>query len=136
MSYNIYSTLTAPQAYGIHKELPAGGTEIVKRIYINGGHGLTNRNLILLQGTVTEISDEDYDLLKEHHTFQVHVKNGFITVDKKKIDIEKAISNLAQRDGSAPVTQEDVDALYDDGVIPVPLEEYTPEGKPRKRNNH
>jgi hypothetical protein len=135
MTVHIYSTLTSSQDYGFHKELPAGGVETVKVVHINGGHGLTNIHGIMLQGTETVISDEDYELLKTNHTYQVHVKNGFITVNKK-MDIEKAISDLAQRDGSAPVTQEDVDALYDDGVIPVPLEEYTPEGKPRKRNNH
>lgn len=132
MSAFVYSTMTSTMDYAVRKVLPSGSTEIVKHIPIKGGHGLTNRNGIMLVGNVTEIDDDTLELLMNDFSFKHHLEQRFLSIDKKK-DVEKAISSLEQRDLSAPVTHEDIDALYDDGVIPVPVEPYVAEGKKRPR---
>jgi hypothetical protein len=130
----IYSTLTAPQNYAVHAQKPDGSFAVARDIIINGGHGLTNIYGQILQGAETEIDNETLEILEKDYLFNLHKTNGFIKVESKSRNSEKAISDLAQRDKSAPATSQDVDALYDDGVIPVPVSEYVAEGKPRARN--
>jgi hypothetical protein len=130
----LYSTLTAPQNYAIHKKNPDGSYSIARDILINGGHGLTNRFGVLLQGALTEVDDETLSLLEQDYVFCLHRDNGYIKVDRKKHEVESAISDLNQRDKSSPATAQDIDALYDDGAIPVPVTEYKADGKPRSRN--
>ena len=129
----IYSTLTAPQNYAIHETVPDGSYKVARDIIINGGHGLTNRFGVVLQGTETEVDGKTLKLLEENYWFRQHRENGFLTVSDVSRDPETMITGLEQRDKSAPATAQDIDALYDDGVIPVPVAEYQPEGKPRAR---
>ena len=133
MSNFIYSTITAQQNYAVFTSTEGGGSVKVRDIFINGGHGLTNRHGELLTGAVTEVDDETLSVLRQNPTFLAHVKDGWLLVDTKKKEVEVAISDLNLRDGSSPITQPDMDALYDDGVLPVPVEAYSAEGKPRAR---
>lgn len=132
MQHHIHSTLTAPQNYAVYAQNADGMCQKVRDIHVNGGHGLTNIHGILLQGAVTEVDDETLELLEKDPTFNVHKKNGFISVAKSN-NIDKVISDMAQRDGSAPGTAQDVAAMYEDGKIPVPVEEYTPGKEVKKR---
>ena len=132
MQHHIHSTLTAPQNYAVYAENTDGTCQKVRDIHINGGHGLTNIHGILLQGAVTEVDDETLDLLEKDPTFNVHKRNGFIRVSKSN-NVDKVISDMAQRDGSAPGTAQDVAAMYEDGKIPFPVEEYVPGDKKRKQ---
>ena len=59
-------------------------------------------------GYHTEVSDEDLALLEKNATFQLHKKNGFVRVDKKNTDIEKAVADMNRVDGeSSPKTEAD-----------------------------
>lgn len=134
MQHHIHSTLTAPQNYAVYAENADGTCQKVRDIHINGGHGLTNIHGILLQGAVTEVDDDTLDLLEKDPTFNVHKRNGFIRVAKSN-NIDKVISDMAQRDGSAPGTAQDVAAMYEDGKIPVAVEEYTPSKESKRRRS-
>jgi len=129
----IISTLTTGQTYVNHAHNGDGSVKPVFAIDINGGNGLTNLNGILLQGAETEVTAEQVEQLKQNAVFNLHVKNGFITVYDGKQDKEVPMANMQQRDEAAPMTTADVDELYETGEIAVPLEEYVPEtGKRRK----
>jgi len=100
---------------------------------INGGNGLTNLNGILVQGAETEVTNEQVEQLKQNAVFNLHVKNGFVTVYDGKQDKEVPLANLNQRDESAPFTPADVEELYETGEIAVPLEEYVPDNAKKRR---
>lgn len=105
----IASTLTAPQDYTVYDK----GGRATHKVRINGGNGLVNRNLVTLEGAITEVSEEDLELLKTNALYQTHVKNGFVKVTDQP-DATKASSDLESRDEGAPMTQNDVDNLQND----------------------
>jgi len=128
----VHSTLTNSQNYPVWEELPNGQSRIVKDIHINGGHGLTNTRLELVQGSVTEVSDEDLEFLEKNHAFHVHVKNGFIQVSRTG-NKDKVLGDLQQRDNSAPGSAQDIEKMYDDRVIEMPVEVMDRDQKPKTR---
>ena len=132
MANYIHSTLTNSQNYAVWEELPNGQSRIVKDIHINGGHGLTNTRLELVQGAVTEVSDEDMAHLENNHAFLAHVKNGFIVVSKTG-NKDKVLSDLQQRDNSAPGSAQDIEKMYEDRVIEMPVEVMDRQNQPRTR---
>ena len=101
--YYVCSTTTCSGIYVEYnpseKSLNSHST-VKKKVLINGGHGVaTVKNLHTPKGVVTVVSDEDIEFLLKNSSFQRHVAAGHITYDKKKIDPEKKIVNMAQKDG-------------------------------------
>jgi hypothetical protein len=125
----VHSTLTNSQAYTVYD---AAGLTPVKSININGGNGLNNRHLITVNGAVTEVTEEDYELLQKNHLYQRHVANGFITVSSDD-NAERVAGDLESRDGSAPMNQNDVDQLMEDTGLGVTLDFDVPQAA-RKTN--
>lgn len=111
----IYSTLTEPQQYT--KYVTSGDThKVVASVRINGGHGKADhKTLITPIGVATEVSDADYEILKENKAFQKHMERGYITVLNKKEDAEKVASDMTSSDGSAQLT--DVD--FEESTSPI-----------------
>ena len=76
----IHSTTSQPMEYPIY----AGGTNTptkIKDIRINGCANVVNpATLVTPTGAVTEVSDEDLELLKKNPSFQRHVSKGFMRV--------------------------------------------------------
>lgn len=110
MTVFIYSTLTADQRY---VEWVKGGGDIAvegRSVLVKGGSNVANKHLLTPLGVQTEVSDEDYAFLQEEPTFRLHVQNGFITVRQKKADAEAVAADMATRDGSAPLTDADLEA--------------------------
>jgi len=106
--FYVYSTLTSTNIFphyapGSSKDLPV----ILKKIVINGGHGIATKQLFTPKGVMTQISDEDMEFLQQDFAFQQHLKSGHITFEKKKVDVEKRADNMTQKDGSSPLTPED-----------------------------
>ena len=100
----IYSTLSNSQLYTIYQNqddnrLP----KKVKTIHVEGGANIRLKSLETPFGVVTEVSDEDLEHLEKNGVFQIHKKNGHIKVDKKKNEIEKAVSDMTRIDASAPI---------------------------------
>ena len=104
----IYSTLSCNQRYVKYAEAAVGSLPREERaISIAGGANVANKNLITPRGVVTEVTDEDLALLKENKLFQIHVKNGFVTIEERKADVEKVASDMEARSQDAPITPED-----------------------------
>ena len=112
---HIYSTLTAAQNYNIWVRTGNDLHTKMKAIHINGGHGIPNKHLLTPRGVATTISDEDYEHLLTNPTFTAHVRNGYIQVEKKAVDSEKAAANLKDGDESAQLKPQD----FDEDNVPV-----------------
>jgi hypothetical protein len=105
----VYSTLTNTNAFILYANTNAHSLGVaLQRIEIKGGHGMKNpKGLDTPRGVVTQITDEELEILKKDYSFMQHVKDGWITFDDKKIDPEKKADNMADKDGSAPLTPKD-----------------------------
>lgn len=107
----VYSTLTCDNIYatydnsGSNKDTPV----LVSQILIKGGAGIATKHLVTPLGIVTNVSDDDLEILKTNDDFKSHMENEFIKIDKKKVDVEVAAADMASRDKSAPVVPEDID---------------------------
>jgi hypothetical protein len=109
MTNHVYSTMSADVTYHAYVNV-AGQASSRKSVLINGGSAVANKQLYTPMGVRTEVSDEDLELLKADKVFLAHMNNGFIKIDTKKIDPEKAVaSGMEVRDKSAPKTPEDFD---------------------------
>lgn len=95
----VYSTISADVDYAVDDE---------KIIRIAGKANVANRNIITPRGVVTQVTDEQVAALKKNHVFQLHLENGFLTIEKSKADPEKVASDMTGRDKSAPDTTEDM----------------------------
>lgn len=97
MAAYIYSTLTADQSYKTS----------IGRVFINGGANLmTRRTLDTPRGVVTEITDEQFEALKKDSlSFGNHLRDGFVTADKRKTNANKVAEGLEAKDKSAQKTE-------------------------------
>lgn len=125
MSNNyIYSTLTADNAYAIYENNPNADIPVIERkILIKGGANVADRKTLYTpKGVVTQVSDEDLALLEKDYSFQQHVKNGFIKVERHEAPVEKIVADMTPKDKSAPKTPNDFLKDHEvsaDGEAPV-----------------
>lgn len=107
MTMYVYSALGQDTIYTDYikmVDLPV----IKQQVYVKGGVGVANKNLITPRGVRTEVSDAEYEFLKNNEVFKQHIKNGFIAVEKYKEKAEKVAANsLKEKDGSAQKTPEE-----------------------------
>lgn len=125
----IYSTLTCSNSFVIYapKTDPKALSRIVKRIEIKGGHGMKNpKGMDTPRGVVTKITNEELELLLQNISFNRQVKAGFLAIDDKNVDTDKKVTDMAQKDGSAPMTPKDFDKA-EDSTAETPI--YTKKGK-------
>ncbi len=115
----VVSTLTSSQAYTLFKNQDAEGKKIPRAdrvVTVKGGHGVADSStLITPQGVVTEITEEQAALLNDVPMFKRHEKKGFVKILKKKPDAAKSSADLAQKDGSAPLTADS----FEEGKAPT-----------------
>lgn len=116
-TFYVYSTLTASNRYVNHE--PSGNDlpmAIGDGILIEGGAGVAGKNLITPRGVVSgPFTKEQIEYLFANPVFQLHEKNGFITVDDKAVDPDKVAADMASRDRSAPTVEQD----FPDGQAPT-----------------
>lgn len=114
----VYSTATCPISYVQYapssdnesEKRSRGGqshNRVVRKVTIQGGHGVANKVLFTPKGVATQVSDEDFEFLMNNESFKTHMARGYMTIDKKKIEPEKKARNMADKDGSAPLTPKD-----------------------------
>lgn len=127
MSHFVFSTLTADQVYT--RTAPGGGDmpRVVAQVFIAGGSNLSDKYLRTPIGVMTEVDDEELTVLQENPVFQMHEKNGFIKIEKKKADPEKVAADMITRDQSAPL----VDADFADNEKPKTNAKDDEDDKPR-----
>jgi len=109
MPVQIISTLSCDNEYIVYDKLG----NIEKRIYINGKANVTDKKtLITKSGVVTSVSEEDHKLLEENYHFRQHKENGFIEVSNaKKVDGDSVSKNMAKKDKSAQLKEEDMKGM-------------------------
>ena len=101
MSY-ITSTMSASVTYCVYAKTVGGLTKVVKEITINGGANVIDKHFVTKEGVCTEVSEEDLELLQQNRTFQQHLKNGFLKIQKRSgVDTK----NLEKEDNSAQLTK-------------------------------
>lgn len=110
MAYSVYCTLTTDVEYTFWGTSQEGQALTPARmIRINGKANLPNKTLLTPRGAVTAVTDEEIDALNGHPVFQMHKRNGFVTIEKRGQDIDKVVSDMVPRDESSPLEPGDFD---------------------------
>lgn len=107
----VYSTLTTDMDYTAYRK--GGGDVPVAEVSvrINGGANLANKHLITPRGVVTRVTPEQAEILRENLVFQLHEKNGYISISEKQEDPEKAVAEgMEARAPDAPLEPGDYEA--------------------------
>lgn len=85
-----------------------GQKVVQKSIKIKGGANVMDKHTMTTpKGVVTEISDEDWELLKEHTAFKRHMERGFMEVEKSEKPAKEKSKKGSKKDGGAQLTPKD-----------------------------
>jgi len=107
MPFYVFSTLTTDVVYTGwvkgNSDLPV----LEKQVLIKGGSNVADKRLFTPLGIMTEVSEEELEVLENDQVFQLHKQNGFIKVEKKKADPERVAGDMKTKDQSAPLTPND-----------------------------
>lgn len=106
-AYYVYSTLASAMDYTTYQ--PGGGDlpQVDAVVRIEGGANIPDKFLRTPLGVCTPVTEAELEALKQNHVFQLHEKNGFITVRDKEVDPEVAAADMEGRDKSAPLVAGD-----------------------------
>lgn len=103
----ILSTLSTPVEYTVYSRDLAGQNPTVNRVItkvvIDGYANMANKHFITEKSVLTEVTDEQVELLKQNKVFQMHVDNGYMKIVETRTD---DTSNMEEFDKSAPLTPE------------------------------
>lgn len=114
---HVFSTLATDQRYVNYDHNPQGVAQPTSDILIKGGAGVANDRLITPDGVATEIPVELVAALEANPVFQIHKKNGYITVRDRKADADKVATDMNGRDPSKPLTPADYQDAQVDAVV-------------------
>lgn len=105
----ILSTLTAPQAVALTKKTDNGSLIVAKTIEIKGGANVIDRKTLATpEGVVTELSDEDFELLKNTAFYQRMVKREYLRpVETRSAAEDTKKAGMNKKDKSAQKTDAD-----------------------------
>ena len=104
----ILSTLSAPVEYTIYSNDLAGNqhptvNRVIDKVVIDGYANMANKHFVTNKSVLTEVTDEQLELLKMNKVFQMHVNNGYLKIVETKTE---DTSNMEEFDKSAPLTPE------------------------------
>lgn len=126
----IFSTLASSVEYPAYAQ---GGGDLQTQgqsIVIQGGANIPDKYMRTPEGAVvTPVSAAELEALEENPVFQLHKKNGYITVHDKNIDGEKAAADMEGRDTSAPLVDQDFVAEGKEPPIVKKPDEAKPSGR-------
>ena len=77
---------------------------------IKGGSGVHQKSIGTALGVHTAVSDEDFEWLKDDHSFKTHLKNGYLTVRKDEVNPEVAAAEMVTHDrksDACPIVPQD-----------------------------
>lgn len=96
----VFSTMSADVAYTeYHPKTPDQPFDVPKRrVLVKGGHGVADKKLVTPHGVATRVDEEELAFLESNAIFQLHKKNGFISVSEKKKDPEKVAADMVTFD--------------------------------------
>jgi len=110
MAKYICSKLACDNAYTVWEEAGKTGNDLPKKrsvVLIKGGAGVADKRVITPYGVVTEISDQQLEMLqRDCPQFSRHLKRGFLKIlNKNPSESEvKKIADDQGEDKSAPLT--------------------------------
>ena len=109
-TFFIYSTLPCAQQYTLYaKDQPNPTVNVVdKHVLIEGGHGVANKNIITPYGVMTEVTEEQMEILNNVPQFKSHKEAGYISVRDKQDDVEKVADNLDKDSKDMPKSKKDL----------------------------
>ena len=108
MSTYVFSTLTANQKYPTWEKVRGRDLPVMRGyVLIRGGANLPSKVLVTPRGVVTELTDEQYAQVRKSPGFKQHLENGFLSVEDKPHDVDEVVSDLNEKDTSAPMTPKD-----------------------------
>lgn len=99
----VYSTLSADVVYPVTEQRGNELPTTIRSTLIRGKAGVADKRLFTPLGAVTEVTESQLKDLEANDVFKLHVQNGFIKVDKKKVDVEAASHDMGSDDGSRPM---------------------------------
>jgi len=109
----IYSTMSSDNDYIIYKDGLAQS-----KVTISGKANVTDKiTLIVKEGAVTVLTQEQYDMIKENSHFKKHLDGGFLSVEQKQVETTKVSKNMTKKDKSAQKKKEDFKDLNADIVV-------------------
>lgn len=114
----VFSTMATDVKY---VEWLRGGGDLPyegRSILIKGGTGVANDRIVTPLGVCTQVSVEDLKVLEQDSVFQLHKKNGYITVQEVSADPEAVAADMNLADPSAPVTPSDYENAGEDTAKP------------------
>lgn len=109
----VYSTLTCDNLY-VDYEKSQNLNVKVGQVLIKGGANVATvgmRAAITPHGAVTEVTDDQLELLEKNPHFKDHVERGFIKVDRAKLKLEKAVKDMNKKDEGAPKNRKDLETM-------------------------
>lgn len=109
--------------FGDWKTTTGGINRLVRSVLIKGGAFVADKKTLeAVKGVVNEVSDEDYEWLKENPTFKQMVNDGYIVVFEKEGPATKEADKGDMKDNSAQLTPEDFEAAGKEPPIISPDE--------------
>lgn len=97
----VYSTLTCGNIYSATDDSGA----IIGHVAIKGGANVADRHFLTPSVVITQITENELELLKKSDAFKAHVDAGFISVRDKKAKKDSDVTrSMVPRDKSAPYT--------------------------------
>jgi hypothetical protein len=106
----VYSTATNSIDYVEYQAAAEGANarNVVKRVTVKGGTGMSNKHFITPLGVATFVTDEEATFLLANKAFQRHVDRGFMQMRKENIDPEKVVAEgMEPKDKSSPLVPQD-----------------------------
>jgi hypothetical protein len=103
--------------YVRYSEHGPNGVNVAERtVLVKGGAGVNKKHLQTPLGVHTAVEDEDMEWLKDNFAFKQHMANGYIRVQKQKVDPEVAAADMVTHDrksDACPIVPQD---FKDDGA--------------------
>ena len=106
----ILSKLSNSQCYTQYVKGVNDINNVCERVFIKGGADVINKKTLETpNGVVTEVTNEQLDILKQNVDFNRHLENGFISVIENKITEDKKEEKAVemQKDNSRQKTPKD-----------------------------
>lgn len=106
----ILSKLANSQCYTQYVKGVNDINNVCERIFIKGGADVINKKTLdTPNGVVTEVTNEQLDILKQNADFNRHLENGFVSIIENKISEDKTEEKAAimPKDNSRQKTPKD-----------------------------
>ena len=106
----IVSSLSSDNRYAFYEKTNGNVLRVKREILIKGGANVTDKKtLITPNGAVTEVSEEELELLKTNVGFKNHLEKGFLKIveTSNKYKAEEAAEKMKAKDKSAQRTPAD-----------------------------